>query len=578
MGAFFLFDKDINLSLNRILNTFQKKGFQKGPAIFDLGEKILILYQKQSIDVENYLIIGDTAVFAVGTFVYKGLSYKDSLQEILIDFQKKNILFDKFKGNYFLILKEGIDLYFIQDKFSAYSVYKTTDLKVISSSFLSIFLSSLKKWELQKEAIVENLLTGSLIGPDTIVKDILRIERFDENLGKIKRFGNFTIYANNKDLNMKDSLNDQILRLKTYFFSIKPLAEKYGVSSGITGGFDSRMLMELIISTFPNYSFYSHWRKYKDDDFLIASRICTENDLPFKTIEVISPEDQVSSELETNLREACLFYDGNIRTETFWTEPYNTSGYRKRIVAGMGLELNGMGGEQYRNSERRILGIWNFPRWLKYDYLFKHSGECIANKEVENELLNRVTFKIEQILQIESKNNLTHLDLLRFINEVYNPANRLVRTTAENQLIFSLSPFADPILSLPAYNLIVKKGWGYGFQMELIERLNPSLASYKSSYGFSFIDKEPLKNKLITLTREILPFAWYNYLFRHQKLKTFREVEKKYHKYIQTVESLNLQIDLTTLINNSRLLPLVVSFGFFCNEYKDNLAINGHSI
>jgi hypothetical protein len=566
MGAFILFNKKTDISETKIIDHFKVRGFEHAPIKFEFENYILLLFQKQSLQIKNYCFLDNNALFSVGTIIYKGLSYGDSLNSILYDFVNGEIDFSQVYGNFFVIFKRGTDLYFLHDPFSSYGVYYDEDQKIISSSFLAILNCSGKSYEMGTEAITETLLTGTLIGPDTLVKGIFRIENIVSSIGIIKRI--------KRNLNIEEpasktvAVDFHLRKMKLFFLNMEKLVNEFGLSAGMTGGFDSRMLMALILNTYDEYHFYTHWRKNKNKDLSIAHNICRDLNIDLYSIEVKDPIDMTRDEFENNLRSACLFYDGNIRSEIYWTEVFNTLSYRKKIVSGKGVELNGMGGEQYRNAERRIWYQWNFKRWIKYEYLFRNSGRIIRNKEFEQLFIERIIYKIEKLLSERSIINFTHKNLLRFINEIYNPANRLVRNCAENQLIFSLSPFADSELSIPGYSLVKRKGWGYRFEMEMLQRINLRLASYTSTYGFSFAGKEPLKVKMITLLHELLPFRLYNSVYRHIKTRKKAEINETYLPYIQIVKELKLPLKLDSLINNSKTLPLVVSLGFFCEEYK----------
>ena len=140
MGAFFLFNKDYEISVNDVISDFQKRGFNKEPKIFDLGNSILILFKKWCIDINNFLIHGENAVYAVGTIIYKKLSYNKSLQAILNDFILNRIDSSQLIGNYFLLFKRHNRLSFLHDPLSTYNVYTTYNHSIVSSSFLAILV------------------------------------------------------------------------------------------------------------------------------------------------------------------------------------------------------------------------------------------------------------------------------------------------------------------------------------------------------------------------------------------------------------------------------------------------------
>lgn len=117
---------------------------------------------------------------------------------------------------------------------------------------------------------------------------------------------------------------------------------------------------------------YTHYRENeKDKDFSIAKYICQQLNINLTIIK----ENITQLNLEEILDNICYFVDGQIRAEIYWQDFFNSRDYKLKIFKNK-LELNGIGGEQYRNVERMILPYWKFNNWLENEYLFKYSGNC----------------------------------------------------------------------------------------------------------------------------------------------------------------------------------------------------------
>lgn len=121
-------------------------------------------------------------------FSYNGLSYSDSLKNLLNDLDENKFDKNKIIGNYFIIYKnKNNELYFLHDPLSYYSVFYNEEKTIISSSFLALLECSNKKYDLNYNSIYEILHTGALIGPDTIVDGIFRLENNLNSINNISR-------------------------------------------------------------------------------------------------------------------------------------------------------------------------------------------------------------------------------------------------------------------------------------------------------------------------------------------------------------------------------------------------------
>ena len=108
MGAFFLFESEKKIDNEAVKRVFLAKGF-KDVNVFHLKKMTLWLYKKQLIEDDNYIFFDNgNAIFATGTVIYKGKSYRESLRELLVDFIKDEISFEKLIGSFCLIFSSRI--------------------------------------------------------------------------------------------------------------------------------------------------------------------------------------------------------------------------------------------------------------------------------------------------------------------------------------------------------------------------------------------------------------------------------------------------------------------------------------
>jgi hypothetical protein len=580
MGAFFLYKKDSDIDLEAVRFCFAEKGFKK-PIIRDFGLYKLWLYKKIMIDVDNFIEQEIYSIYAVGTVVYKGMDYLESLKQILKDFTKKNLDFDKLIGSFFLLIKAKEKYYFFTDRAGIQNVFYYKNKEVISSSFLALIYASKKPLHINILAMTEILATGNLIGPDTLIKEIHRFlihtpRKFD----RIQQLYNMleqkiSDYCKDK---YENCLLQQIEILEDYFKSIKNLADKYGLSSGITGGLDSRLLLILIKKFLTNFQFFSTWRKIKDKSFIAAEKVCRTASLELRTIHFTYPLEMDEEMAHETLYQSFLFMDGQIRTHHLWTEEISTRAYRETLFGDKRISINGVGGEQYRNSERMILPRWNFNNWLTYELVYRHSGNCFKKKREKEYFLEYLGNKIKSRVKNSNLKYINHLSVKRYFNEVYNPANRTVWTNAENQIAFCLSPYTDYHLSMNAYSIIPHLGLSQKFEIDMIRRLDPEIASIETDYGYDLIKGEPFHKRYITYFKEFTPFKLYYKLYELYKPGSsfYQDYEKKF-PFVKTntkrLYDLNLAINLEKIKSNHFLSPLIISMGYFINKLKDKIQL-----
>jgi hypothetical protein len=564
MGAFFLYKKGKSPNLSGVKNLFSEKGFFQ-PAEYELPGYHLLLYPKiLSSSTLNSHVNGENFICATGTLSYRGGSPEVSIRELLNDF--------------FLILRSD-QLFFKSDPGNLYNLYYSDDQEYISSSFLAICEALNARLQINRIAVTEILATGSLVGPETIVKNILR---WNEKSGKF--LGNLWLISGNPEVQDESyhersaAISDQIDALKKYFTSIAPLADRLGVDSGLTGGLDSRLLFVLADKHFKKISFHTHWRKHGSEDMEIARILCERYGKDLKTVVVSPPWEMDESGFFGNLRSSFLFSDGHIRKNYYWIEQYNTLEHRKKVLDGRMLGLHGIGGEQYRGSGPRHGAGSDLNTWIRKILITRTSGDCFRSKQAESDLVQHLEQKINFLLEHEAGSKFTGYAAKRFENEIYNPSNRGLNTNAENQASWFLSPFAEYSISHNAYRAIPFLGNYLDFEMDMIRALDPRMAGIQTSYGFDLSRKTPLRYRKNEYLKNALPG---NFYFRLKRRKWTRsnpatlpfllERFRQLRSIVDNLRELRLPVRLDQLFTVPDIFPLIIEIGYFMEAYKDRI-------
>jgi hypothetical protein len=127
MGAFFLFKNDTECNQESVRRVFDKKGFDS-PIEYELGSCTLWLYQKQIVSCENtYVSSSGASVFAVGTPIYKKLSYSAGLKQLIDDYENNGIDFRNLFGNYCLIFSSKGKIQLLLDPLHVQHIFTDKD-------------------------------------------------------------------------------------------------------------------------------------------------------------------------------------------------------------------------------------------------------------------------------------------------------------------------------------------------------------------------------------------------------------------------------------------------------------------
>lgn len=585
MGAIFIYKTNSQPDLEAVTDLFQKKGFSQ-PNIFETDIYRILHYQKIRMQGanENFIRKDDDFMLCVGTIIYKKLNYSESLKSLYDDFNENSIKAQELLGTFFIVFRKNGNISYITDRSGIQNIFYTQDKNVISTSFLASIYSQSSPLTINKNALIEILTTGTLIGPETIFNEIRRLEETDDdrldNFEKIKLDERkFTGYCQGT---FDECVNDQISTLEKYFNSIKKIADNEGADSGLTGGHDSRLIMALGLKHFSKISFHSHWRNEKSVELDSAKKLAETAGVDLISISVKDPLEMSGEELDNNFLQCFLFFDGLSRMHSFWTEEYNTLSYRKKILNDNNLGLSGVGGEQYRNEERMNRDQWNLKNVIKYKILLYNCGECFINKEELDRVVGYIDKKIRKKLQLTTNEKIDHLIFKRYLNEVFIPARLGVRNNAENQLSFFLSPFTDHNVAVEAYKIVNKLGISYSFEESMINKIDPKLASVPSDHGFDFHKGEPFLNKIKAYIIDLIPMEiLYKYYSKKMIKKNSRpQFEKLLEKSqylregVTLLDQLNLPIDLNKLAEKADLMPLILANGYLLKKLEGKINLN----
>ncbi|MRR22585.1 hypothetical protein EG830_06355 [bacterium] len=543
------------------------------------GNYSLYLNRKTLIPSCSHYRNDNASAFATGTFIYKEKGPEESLRFLLEDFSGGCFDAASLLGHYFifLFLPEGIKV--LYDGTGLVKAYHDSPGSYLASSFLlasRLYADARGRLTLNRNAAAENIVTGGITGSETPLNEISSFSSASFGLFPGIDF----IIPRTSGLREEPASEAEAIRretgiLENYFRACTKLAGKSGADSGLTGGYDSRLVLACAIKYIEGLQVHSHFRHGPSAEWSIARSIASGEGLTFISPEVTNPREMNEEMLQSVLESSFRFNDGIISLHCNWLEEYNTFEYRQKVLGSKQLGFGGIGGEQYRNQDRLSGKPWLFTQWLKYLYVRKVSGTVFQTDKDELELLERIKVKIFNTLGFGSGKQWINLkDLKRIQNEVLIRAYRGARTDAENRHSWYLSPMADITVSTSAYGITRFLKDSKKFEAAMIRKLSPSLAAYPTDYGYDLVRGEPLYVRTLASAFENLLPASLKWKIRSrarsgglsEPITCKFGSSKLLERYCNNVESAGLPVSIPGLIRRENTAHMVISLGFLLEK------------
>ncbi|MBE0675849.1 MAG: hypothetical protein IH591_14410 [Bacteroidales bacterium] len=573
----FLLVKNRDDLRSKLFSSAREEFFESDSVIRDVGNYKLYLNRKTLALSCSSCINSYGSAYGTGTFIYRLGDPEESLQLLLNDFIEGRFDHASLLGHYFIFLFLPSGIKILTDGTGLVKAYHDTEGSYLSSSFL-LAARLHKGLTLNRAAATENLVTGGITGTETLVNEISTLSKasftlFPDIEFVLPRMGTTA----DKPASEADAIRRQAELLGNYFSSCANLAAGGGADIGLTGGYDSRLVLACARDHIHDLQIHSHYRTAGSEEWRIARRIAEGEQIAFVSPEVTPPEKMDDEMLLRVIGSSFRFSDGAISLHCNWMEEYNSLEYGLSVLGDKRLGFSGIGGEQYRNQERLYGKPWLFSQWLKYSYLRKVSGRVFLTARDERAILERIKSKIFSITGFrQGKRFISLADLKRIQNEVLIPAYRGARTDAGNRHAWYLSPLADFHVSTAAYGIIEFLKDSKRFEADLIRMIAPSLAVYPTDYGYNLVRGEPLSARIIASVYENLLPASLKWAVREkirrrgrarpalEKIRTSRLLRG----YVQNVSSAGLPVSIPDLLKRESTAHMVISLGYILEKLE----------
>lgn len=491
MGGFVLFRGNDADCLHRLLGLWNKKGFTRF-STFDVVGATLILFRKQTGSKVNWCESSTgSKLFASGSFVYKGLPYESGLKEMLHDLEGDGLDRESLYGAYSVIFSSQQRLSLRVDPSDLFHVFSNQDGTIISNSLQAVLVADGCRHRLNRDSLLEQLLTGSVAGPETLFSDITLLNRsrrakFKSPLLEISDDRYQPSATEEVGLPFKETVESQLAELRNYFRQVKPLAGTAATSLGLSSGYDSRLLLLLAKDADYFLDVHTFSSRAHTEEERIALDVAKCAGLTIRPLEVQTWGELDQARLRANIDDAIYYYDGRTNMTMGSFDDVHTRRLRMTAIGQADLGLNGLGGELYRNREHLRQGRLNFNQWIRYFVMDPVCAQAITQKKIAEEFMDRMNQKYSSLMDVTNLKCFDRTLARRWYQKIWLPYSAGPKLCAENQISFSLMPFAEDKISSKALSITPHLGFGGRFEAALINLLDPAIAAIPSGYGHRF--------------------------------------------------------------------------------------------
>lgn len=528
MGAFILFEKNkkSELDIKSVRSVFSNKGFSE-PNVFSLGGSELWLYKKQLVEATNYYADGENSIYVIGTIVYKGLGYRKTIMQLLSDYIHDAVEYSRLIGSYCVIFYVSGKISILNDALNVCELFTDEKERFISSSFLAA-VNSVGKLTIDRNASVEKLLTGYIVGENTLFNEVKRlIPSVYDGAWNLHKWDPLAVPE--ADTDRKKSIEDRTEAVKGYLKNIEKLAEEYKPELGLSGGYDSRLIFAAAQNTWPfKLDIHTHSTEGVNIHSVekeIVKSIAKETGTKLNIVPTHNLDYYPGDEIESILKDGYYYFDGRCAYNMGAFSPTYTRKYKVDTVSDHGLTLNGLGGEVYRNYYMNIKPFVSTKQWMKAK-VYPDGVDYVVDKAVFDAIHAYICRKMDKLLSFRWGKWISAFQIRRYYSEMRMPDCNGLNCNANNQVEFYLTPFIEKSTIENAYKARKYSKTGE-LQAEMITKLSPQIASFNSHYGFPFDQKEPVKYRIYSFIRGILPDSIWNFRINRVVQKGFSSNSNK---------------------------------------------------
>jgi len=512
MGGFLLYNKNSDQTIaENAVNIFEKKS-QRIFKEITFDDYKLITFSKRSFENQNFFQFdNEDFVASIGTPVYKKLACEKAARELYNDFKGNiNLDFRNFHGHFCYIIYFNGKLFLFNDFNGLYHIYHDADKNIFSNSFLAV-TSSLKKKNISNQGLYEYIFYGSTFGKDTLVEEVKLLD--NKKIYQLKpQLSSFIKIFPKKtpDVLKFDELVNVISGDLINYFEV--ITKNYDhFSLGLSGGFDSRLLLSLLLKCNTKPIIYTHGNS-NSTEVKISGSIAKAYGLEFESYSENGNTINDKDSLNEFIKEKFYLDEGLNLFGIF----NSTLSKDLEISQRAKINLNGGAGEIFRAKWRlpdKTISVNDFIN-AKYNNFSEDMATQKFNKSI---FFENFAAKIIYCLDIETTDSKLNGTLVNLVDSNFKGRYWGAKTCSKiNQYCYALMPYLEPVFYFKSIYIPINYKIAGKFEAALIKKINPELARFNSNYGFTFYDGPDIKAKMLDLIKMYSPV----YLRRLTRKKT----------------------------------------------------------
>ena len=499
MGAIFVCNINKICNPKPALDMFAEMGFAY-PISFEIGTWKIYAYPKMALNISNTISDNGYTLISVGTPVYKGLDYSDSLASLLQDYQTGNINNEQLIGQYTILFCHDCSIEVLCDPLGSKHLFTDINHSMLSSHMLPICQCFDEVLHVNRKAIYEKFLTGIIMPPNTMFEEVVQIDKQEgehitrENKGiKFVQTAGLHVYESGAKKTIKECLADQVNVLREYFEQLDN-SGKNGIDIGLSGGYDSRLGLACL-NKYSKAKIHLHSHSTENvhqKDLTIAKQMAEYVGAPCHTVS--TKKLSHCENVDDILRKSVLYFDGRSSFSIGGCGEVYTAQYRKESTESTPFTLTGVGGELYRNIFDIGFSKIRFHHFMETK-VFSQSFRKAIPEQIYREISDDIINRSAERLGIDQRKKQSKAVAHRYYCEIMMPDGQGVALDAYNQISCCIAPFLEPRIIAKGYEAIPFHRSGGEFEGKLIDYIDSGLAALPSSYGYP-IGKRSIKAKL----------------------------------------------------------------------------------
>lgn len=466
----------------------------------------------------TFLQSGDDFVAVAGTLFYRGEAGEGALRLLLQDYEPPFDRWSDLLGHFAaLVFKRG-RLFAFADWSASFHLYQSEDRSVFSTSFLSIARTQ-PALRFSAQAVYEFVFQGMPLGNDSVFAEISRPDRTHE----LELGADIRVHTSRRALPIVetgeslDQLVDRIATVLCRMFSVPAGHFMSRIQCPLSGGFDSRLVLALLMDAGVRPSLYVYGRP-EDDDVRIATHVARKEGFDIETFHKGSYRKIEPDAFPEIVRRNFEEMDGTPMGGGMFDAGGNSRARHDRAKDGA-LATSGAAGEIFRNYFYLADRPLRTRAVIDSFYAIFDPADCTSQFD-ETAFLRRMDEKLQVALGVgpERRKRLE-------IESAYPLFRCPPAFGREISMVGRFGPYFVPFceyaITREASNIPVRWRTHGVFQSKLLARINPRLAAYPSAYGHSFVEQPSLGHRLSDATSLYRPPWLRRYGYRmKRKLQT----------------------------------------------------------